>query len=113
MNKIVVLGSCKYAPYTILLLPNKLDPNLYEIDHEKAYEEACKVVFPKIDKADEIWVYAPDGIGEHTLKDLEYAKQQGKKIMVLVNLEQKGSGELTDLFFHNFYQKLRKEKAKQ
>ncbi len=80
--KIVVLGSCRYEPYEVLAMPNKLDPELYEEDHEKAYDEACKVFYPAIDEADLVLVYAPEGIGEHTGRDLDYAKDQGKDYVV-------------------------------
>jgi len=80
MPKIMVLGSCKLGPYEIIFVPNKLDPELYERDHELAYIEACKKVYPAIVDADEIWVYAPNGIGEHTRRDLAYAESLLKKI---------------------------------
>jgi len=78
--KIVIIGSCKYAPYDILITPNPLNEELYNKDHERAYDEACKVFYPKIDEADEVWIYAPDGLGEHTLKDYEYARKMNKKV---------------------------------
>ena len=106
MPKIVVIGSCKYEPYVVLIVPNKLNPKLYEKNHEKAFEEASKVFQPKIEECDEVWVYAPDGIGKHTLTDLIYAQRLGKKVRVLVDLEQKGSGYLTSLFFTDFYREL-------
>jgi hypothetical protein len=61
-------------------MPNKFDPKLYKENHEKAYLEACKKVFPLIDSCDEVWVYAPDGIGEHTRRDIQYARKQGKTV---------------------------------
>ena len=79
----MILGSCSYQPYIILALPNKLNPELYEKDHEAAYEEACEVFYPAIDECDEVWIYAPEGLGKHTLRDLEYAGKKGKKIFVL------------------------------
>ena len=87
MPKIVIVGSCKHAPYKILLSPNPLDKKLYISDHEKAYEGACKWFYPAIQKADEIWIYAPEGIGKHTLKDIQYAKKYGKKIRLLIDFD--------------------------
>lgn len=84
--KIVIAGSCKHAPYDILIVPNPLDPDLYVKHHERAFKEACKVFHPKIDEADEVWVYAPNGIGKHTQHDIDYAHKQGKTVRVLVTL---------------------------
>jgi len=83
MVKIVILGSCLFAPYEILFVPNILDKELYEKDHEKAYLEATKVVYPAIQQADIVIVYCPDGIGEHTQRDLNFAKILGKKVRVI------------------------------
>lgn len=83
MPKFVVLGSCRYEPYEVLAMPNKLDAELYEIDHEKAYEEACEVFFPAIRQSDFVIVYAPNGIGKHTRRDMDYAKKCGKPIIVV------------------------------
>jgi len=80
MTKIVILGSCRYAPYIILFMPNKITPpELYNT--EEGYKKISKLIYAAIDNTDEVWVYAPDGkIGEHTRRDLEYAKSQGKLI---------------------------------
>jgi len=84
MPKIVILGSCKYGPYEIIAMPNKLNPELYEKDHEKAYEEACKTFYPAIDQCDEVWIYIPDGkIGEHTMRDLLYAIEKQKTVKIV------------------------------
>lgn len=88
MPKFVILGSCKYEPYEILALPNKLNPKLYREDHEKAYREACEVFYPAIEKADIVIVYAPDGIGDHTKQDMEYAKKHGKQIVIIEKVGQ-------------------------
>lgn len=81
MPKFVVLGSCKHEPYEVLFMPNKLDTSLYKEDHEKAYAEASKVVFPAIEEADVVIVYAPDGIiGEYTKKDVRHAIRHKKKV---------------------------------
>lgn len=84
MPKIVILGSCKYKPYVMLLAPNPFDEELYAKDHDKAYVQACEKFYPAIDKADFIIVYCPDGIGKHTQKDIKYAKKMKKKIVYVV-----------------------------
>ena len=84
MPKIVVVGSCKHAPYNIIQVPNPFDWKLYNEDHEKAYEKACEIYYPKIQECDEVWVYAPDGIGHHTKRDIDYAKKNGKIIRYLM-----------------------------
>jgi hypothetical protein len=86
MPTIVVLGSCKFEPYKVLMVPNKMESKLYDEDHEKAYHEACKIFYPAIKKTDEVWIYIPDGLGEHTRKDLEFARAERKKTFVLVEL---------------------------
>ena len=89
MPKIVILGSCKYEPYEILAAPNRLDPELYETDHEEAYNRAFEALFrPAIDRADIIIVFAPEGIGEHTQKDIKYAKHKGKPVFVVGEAEE-------------------------
>lgn len=82
MPKITILGSCSFEPYEILAAPNRLDAELYEKEHEKAYDNAFEKVFKKaIEDCDFVFVYNPYGIGEHTKKDLDYAKSQGKHIV--------------------------------
>jgi len=83
MPKIVILGSCRYSPYEVLLTPNPFDKELYVKDHEKAYEEACKRWYPAMDECDVVIVYAPDGIGEHTQRDIDYAKSKKKKVFII------------------------------
>ena len=78
MPKITILGSCKYEPYEILAVPNTI-PNFHNT--EEGYLIACKKFYPAIDKSDFVIVYCPDGIGEHTQRDIDYAKQRGKKII--------------------------------
>ena len=85
MTKIVILGSCRFEPYEILAVPNKI-PNAWNTD--EGYEIACKVFYPAMDNADVILVYAPDGIGEHTQKDIDYAYSIGKKVFELKEREQ-------------------------
>ena len=82
MPKITILGSCSFEPYEILAAPNKLDAELYEKDHERAYDDAFEKLFKKaIEDCDFVFVYNPYGIGDHTKKDLEYAKSIGKHIV--------------------------------
>lgn len=81
--KFVILGSCKHEPYAVLAMPNRLDAKLYENDHEAAYAHAWEYFKPAIESADVVIVYAPDGIGEHTQRDLDYAIKLGKKILYI------------------------------
>lgn len=83
MPNIVILGSCRHEPYKVLAMPNKLDPELYKKDHEAAYMEAFEKLFrPAIDDADVVFVYAPGGIGDHTQRDIWYARKRGKPVVV-------------------------------
>lgn len=77
MPKFTVLGSCKYEPYIILAVPKK--NSFWNTD--KGYKIATEKFYPAIDKSDFIIVYCPDGIGEHTQKDIDYAKLKNKKII--------------------------------
>lgn len=36
-----------------------------------------------VDEADEVWVYIPDGLGEHTARDVAYASKIGKPIKLI------------------------------
>jgi len=88
--KIVILGSCKHAPYELIQAPNPLDLDLYVTDHEKAYREACKIYYPKIKEADIVLVYAPNGvIGKHTWRDLTFAIKQNKHVTI-INVKKEG-----------------------
>jgi hypothetical protein len=80
MPKIVILGSCRFDPYEILAVPNKI-PNAWNT--EKGYKIAAKKFHPAIEKADCVIVYDPDGIGEHTQRDIDYAKSHGKEVIYL------------------------------
>ena len=82
MPKIVILGSCRFEPYEILAVPNKI-PKAWNT--EKGYKKAFKIFKPAIDNADLVIVYAPDGIGEHTQRDIDYARTQRKPIFVVGN----------------------------
>ena len=86
MPKLVILGSCLHEPYIVLAAPNKLDSILYETDHEKAYEEACRLFYPAIDHADIVLVWVPDAnLKEHphTIRDMQYAREKGKRVIVI------------------------------
>lgn len=85
MTKFVILGSCRFEPYEILAVPNKI-PNAWNT--EKGYAIASKIFHPAMQQADVIVVYAPDGIGEHTQRDIDYARSIGKKVFVLKEAEQ-------------------------
>lgn len=80
MPKIVILGSCRFEPYEVLAVPKK-EPGLWNT--EKGYQQAAERFYPAIDSADVIIVWAPDGVGEHTQRDIDYAKQQGKLIHII------------------------------
>lgn len=83
MPKIVILGSCSEKPYNVLT-PNPLNPKLYVEDHEKAYEEACKVFYPAIKKADVVLIWCPTGkLGDHTWRDTREAIENKKKMILL------------------------------
>jgi hypothetical protein len=107
MPKIVIIGSCRFAPYRVLIAPNPWNKEVKELlknNHEEAARLAEKKFHPAIDKTDEVWIYSPDGIGIHTMRDLNYAIKQGKKVRVLVDY--RNQGYLTNLFFYDFYKRL-------
>lgn len=79
MPKFVILGSCRFEPYEILAVPKKNE--FYNT--EKGYKMATERFYPAIDEADIVIVYAPDGVGEHTGKDLEYVKSKGKRVVMI------------------------------
>lgn len=74
MPSIVILGSLKHHPYEVLYVPHPV---------EEGREEALQKCSAAIDRANEVVVYAREGIGEHTWKDICYARQQGKRITVI------------------------------
>jgi len=80
MVKIVILGSCRFEPYDILFTPKKIKGKW---NTEEGYIIASKKCYKDIEEADEIWVYAPDGIGGHTQRDINYALSIGKKIHII------------------------------
>lgn len=80
MPKIVIVGSCRFEPYKILLVPQKIQ-GLWNT--EEGYKQASKLFYPAMDECDEVWVYAPDGVGEHTKRDIGYARSKHKIIRFL------------------------------
>lgn len=86
MPKIVIVGSCRHEPYEILCVPNKI-PKAWNT--EKGYKLASEKFYPAIENAEEIWIYAPDGIGEHTQRDIDYARAKGKTIFLLIPVTEK------------------------
>lgn len=81
MPKFVILGSTRHQPYTIMAVPNKLDNY---VNDERSYQEAFRWFKPAIELCDIVIVYAVDGIGEHTRRDMEYAKSQDKRVILIV-----------------------------
>ena len=76
------MGSRRFEPYEILAVPNTIKGA--EGNNETSYQKAKEIFYPAIDKADVILVYIPNNtIGEHTLRDIEYAKCQGKTIQFI------------------------------
>ena len=88
MTKFVMLGSCRFEPYDFIAVPNRIKGGTND---DKGYAKAAKIFYPAMDKADVIIVFAPDGIGIHTQKDIDYAQSIGKKVFVLKELSQEGS----------------------
>lgn len=86
MTKFVILGSCRHEPYEILAVPEKV-PGLWNT--EEGYRIATEKFHPAMDEADVIIVFAPDGVGEHTQMDIDYAIGIGKTVYRLVPLEEK------------------------
>ena len=80
MTKFVFLGSCRHEPYKILATPKKVQGKW---NTEEGYQKASEIFYPSIDEADVVIVFAPDGIGEHTWRDMKYAREQGKKIVII------------------------------
>lgn len=79
MVKIVIVGSCRFSPYEVLV-PSSIS-KLHNT--EEGYQKACETFYPAIQDADVVIAYVPDGLGEHTLRDLQYAVTQKKRIIVI------------------------------
>jgi len=84
MTKFVILGSCRFEPYEILAVPKK-EKGLWNT--EEGYKKVSERFYPAMDETDVIIVYAPDGIGEHTQQDIDYARSIGKKVYRLEERE--------------------------
>ena len=69
-----MLGSLRFEPYEVLFVP---------ITNPKGYQDAFENCKKAMDGSDLIICYAPDGIGEHTGRDLEYAKTTKAKIVIV------------------------------
>jgi len=80
MVKIVILGSCRHEPYEVLAVPRKIEGKW---NTENGYIEASKKIYPAIAEADVVIAYVPDGIGEHTRRDLQYADSLRKRIVLI------------------------------
>ena len=87
--KIVILGSCRVGPYEIIKVPEKEYSKNGKClwNTEEGFKQAFTKFKKAMDEADEIWVYAPDGLGEHTKRDLEYARKLSKKIKIIMELD--------------------------
>jgi len=87
MPKIVILGSCRFEPYKVLAVPDRVKGGTND---DVGYQKASKIFHPAIQDADLVIVYAPDNrIGEHTQRDIDYAFAFGKKVFVLVPMKRK------------------------
>ena len=73
MVKITILGSLEKGESYEVRVPSIRDVELYRGDHEEAYRKATETFHPAIESSEFVLVYAPDGIGEHTGRDLEHA----------------------------------------
>ena len=79
MPKIVILGSCRHEPYEVTV-PKKVKGKW---NTEEGYLETAKRIYPAIADADVVIAYVPDGIGEHTRRDLKYAESLMKRIVLI------------------------------
>ncbi len=79
MVKITILGSCRFEPYEILAIPKANEFHNTEKGYLIAFEKFKKAM----DESDLIICYVPDGIGEHTRRDLEYARTTDATVIVV------------------------------
>ena len=86
MTKFVILGSCRFEPYEILAVPDRIEGGTND---DAGYKKASTIFYPAMKQADVIIVYAPDGIGEHTQKDIDFAQSIGKQVFFLVKQQVK------------------------
>lgn len=99
MTKIVIIGSLRHAPYEIIKTP---EPILGADQSDEGYAIAAKDFYPAIDEADEVWVYAPDGMGVHTTLDYKCALLRGKTVRFLA-ITPYLSNSFMDKMFKKFY----------
>ena len=69
-----MLGSLRFEPYEVLFVP---------ITNPKGYQDAFENCKKAMDESDLIICYVPDGIGEHTGIDLEYARTTDATVIVV------------------------------
>ena len=77
----MIVGSLNHGDYEVTA-PEKVREDYH---NEEGYQEACKRFYPAIDDADVVIVYGKPG--EHTQRDIDYAKNKGRKIIYLENIE--------------------------
>lgn len=99
MMKIVIIGSLRHGPYEIIKVPFPI-PNADQSD--EGYAIAAKDFYPAIDEADEVWVYAPEGMGIHTTLDYQCALLRGKTVRFLATTPYL-SNSFMDKMFKKFY----------
>ena len=106
MPKVVILGSCRFEPYDVICVPKKVKGKW---NTDEGYKISTKRFYPAIHQCDEVWIYAPDGIGKHTQMDLNYALKIGKPIRYLkikLSLKEKVLNIIEKLLrrhIHSFY----------
>ena len=83
--KIVILGSCRAGPYQIIKVPEKeMGKDGKDLwNTEEGYRQAFEKFKKAIEDADEVWIYCA-AVGEHTMRDIEFAKSLGKKIKLVM-----------------------------
>jgi hypothetical protein len=70
----------------VLAVPSRIKGGTND---DAGYVKAAEIFHPAIEQADFAIVFAPDGrIGEHTQRDIDYARAKGKKVFRLVELEE-------------------------
>lgn len=82
--KIAILGSLTLGDYEVLA-PQKFDPDLYESDHEAAYEKAKEVFYPFLEESKFVIAFVPEPteIGEHTAADIGHAMDHGVPVILV------------------------------
>ena len=80
MPKIVILGSLAQGDYKVTYPIKETD---YYTKHEDAYLRAREKFYRAIDESDVIIVIGTR-MGEHTRKDIQYAKSKNKKVVFVM-----------------------------